>query len=413
MVIALAFILVVFLYSLFAERLEHTALTAPIIFTSTGMLLFALAPSPVQMESSSTIFLTVAEIALCLLLFVDAIRIDLRVLRGNQSLPARLLVLAMPLSILLGALVAKLVIPQLTFWEAAVLSAVLAPTDAGLGEAVVKNPRVPQRIRQALNVESGLNDGLSVPFLLLFISLAEAEAEHAGRILIGFMIEQLGFGLLIGLAIGLAGGFLMARAQQRGWTKPVLEQPGLLALPLLCLIATEPLEASPFIAAFAAGLVLKITFQKADQHMADFSDQGGHLLGNFVFFFFGMLVAERLGSQTPATVVYAVLSLTLVRMLPVALSMTGTRLSAASVLFMGWFGPRGLASIVLGLVYLEHEAHLPGEALILAALGATVLLSVFAHGLSATPAITRYARKVESLGPEAPENQAVAGAPSG
>lgn len=408
MVIILAFLIVVFLYSLVAERLEHSVLTAPIIFTVAGMLLIFVAPTPVEAEANNAIFLTVAEIALCLLLFVDAIRIDLRVLRGNQNLPARLLVLAMPLIILLGAVVAKLVIPQLSLWEAAVLAAVLAPTDAGLGEAVVKNRRVPQRIRQALNVEAGLNDGLAVPFLLLFITFAEAPAEHAGQVLAGFMIEQLGFGLLIGLVIGLVGGFLLARAQQRGWTRPALEQPGLLALPLLCLIVTHPLEASPFIAAFTAGLVLKLTFRRADERLTDFSDQEGHLLGNFVFFFFGLIIARRLGGITPATLVYAILSLTLIRMLPVAISMIGTRLTAASIVFMGWFGPRGLASIVLGLVYLEHEAHLPGEALIMAALGATVLLSIFAHGLSASPGIKLYARKVESLDADAPELEAVA-----
>ncbi len=407
MLIALGFILVVFFYSLIAERLERTILSTPMLFTVAGMLLFLVAPAPVEAEEQNAIFLTIAEIALVLLLFVDATRIDLRVLRANESLPARLLAIAMPLTILLGALVAKLVIPQLTFWEAAILAALLAPTDAGLGEAVVKNPRVPLRIRESLNVEAGLNDGLSVPFLLLFIGMATAQAEHAGQVLLRFMVEQLGFGLLVGLTIGMVGGFLLAKFQQRGWTRPALEQPGLLALPLLCYIAANPVGASPFIAAFTAGLVLKIAFRRADQSLTEFSDQEGHLLGNFIFFLFGLIIMRWWPSLTATAAVYAVLSLTLVRMLPVAISMISARLSAASILFLGWFGPRGLASIVLAMVYLEHEAYLPGEPLIIGAVAVTVLLSIFAHGLSATPGIKLYARQVERLDADAPELQAL------
>ncbi len=211
------------------------------------MLLFLAAPVPVEVEAKHRIMLTVAEIALVLLLFTDAVRIDLRVLRGNQSLPTRLLVLAMPLIILLGALVAKLVLPQLSFWEAAVLAAVLAPTDAGLGEAVVKNPRVPQRIRQALNVEAGLNDGLAVPFLLLFVGLAQAEAEagHAAQALVVFMVEQLGFGLLIGLAIGLAGGFLLALASSAAGPGPPWSSQGCWPYPSCASLRPNPLRPAP------------------------------------------------------------------------------------------------------------------------------------------------------------------------
>jgi NhaP-type Na+/H+ or K+/H+ antiporter len=413
MVIALAFILLVFAYSLVAERMERTPLTAPMLFTLGGILVFLVAPVPIKAEAKSRVFLTLAEIALVLLLFVDATRVDLRVLRGNQSLPSRLLLIAMPLMILLGALVAKLLVPGLSIWEAAILAAVLAPTDASLGEAVVKDPRVPQRIRQALNVEAGLNDGLSVPFLLLFIGLAEEYTAHAGQVLLGSVVEQLGFGLLIGLAIGLLGGWLLAKAQQRGWTHAAHEQYGLLALPLLCFVVSEPVAASPFIAAFAAGLALKLVYRATDEHLVGFSDREGHLLVFFIFFVFGLIVARRWASVTPALALYAVLSLTLVRMLPVAISMVRTRLSAASVLFMGWFGPRGLASIVLGLVYLEHEAYLPGEPLIMAAVGATVLLSIFAHGLSASPGIRLYAQAVESLEADAPELQRVTGTQAG
>jgi NhaP-type Na+/H+ or K+/H+ antiporter len=407
------FVLTVFLFGLVSHRLEKTVFTAPMVFTLTGLLLYFFRPRLAEMEIEGGVWLKLAEIALVLVLFSDATRINLRALLGSKSLPVRLLGIGMPLTILLGLLGAVLVVPGLLFWEAAILAAILAPTDAGLGEMIVSSPRVPVRIRQALNVESGLNDGLSVPFLMLFIALAQA-AETGGALqtLLRYAWEQVGYGTLVGLGIGLGGGWLIGLARQRGWLAESFLQLTLLALPFLCLLASKPIGASPFIAAFVGGLVVRVGFKDVSEHMVEFSQQEGQLFDLFVFFLFGVVVGPILGAFSWAVALYAVLSLTLVRMLPVAISLAGTRLSRSSVLFMGWFGPRGLASIVLALVFLEQEAHLPGQPIISLAVTASVLFSVLAHGISTVPGIGWYAKQLEPLSANAPEFQEVIVSPT-
>ena len=399
------FVSLLFLYSLLSGRLERTIVTAPIVFTVAGMLMFPALQGILRAGFTAKAALHVAEVGLVMLLFTDASRTDLNVLRSIRNLPARLLSTGMLLTILLGAVVARLVFPQLSIWEAGILSAILAPTDAGLGQVIVNSPRVPMRIRQALNVEAGLNDGLSVPFLLFFIAIVAAKIEGGAASLMQFIVEQLGFGALIGLAIGLAGGWSLGLARRKEWIAESFQQIGVVALPLLCLLASEMVEASMFIAAFVAGLAVQFGFKEAGKHSVEFAEEWGQLLNLAVFFLFGMAGVRDWPQFSVASWIYALLSLTLVRMLPVAIALIGTRLSAATVVFMGWFGPRGLASIVLGLVYLEQEMHLPGESTIRFAVEATVLLSIFAHGLSAMPGIGLYARKTTSLAADAPEHR--------
>ncbi len=399
------FVGLVFLYSLVSGRLERTVITAPILFTTAGLLLQPIAGELHLPEGSVSLFLLVAEVGLVLLLFTDASRTDLGLLRASGSLSARLLGIGMLPTILLGAVAARAVFPALSLWEAGILGAILAPTDAGLGQVVVSSPRVPARIREALNVEAGLNDGLSVPFLLFFLALVVARTEGSGTGLSQFVVQQLGYGALIGAGIGLAGGWLLASADRHGWMSSPMQQLGVVCLPLLGLLASEAAGASMFIAAFVAGLAVQVRFGEAGRHSIEFAESWGQLLNLSVFFLFGLLVAREAGLRDARLVLYAVLSLTVVRMLPVALALVGAGLSRASVIFMGWFGPRGLASIVLGLVYLEQETHTPGEPTIRLAVMMTVLLSIFAHGLSAKPGIDRYAAKVSALGPGAPEHQ--------
>lgn len=402
MIIIAVFVSLIFLYSLVSQRLERSVLTAPIVFTVAGMLVFPILGLPAWEHD---LFLRLAEVGLVLILFTDASRTDLQTLRSIRNLPVRLLSTGMLLTIVLGLLAALAVFRQLSLWEAGILAAILAPTDAGLGQVIVSSPRVPMRIRQALNVEAGLNDGLSVPFLMFFIALAQAGGQGPGAGLTQFVVEQLGFGTLVGLGIGLVGGGLLGLARRKGWMAEPLQQLGLVALPLLCVMASEPIGASMFIAAFVAGLAVQVGFREAGKHSVEFTEEWGQLLAFFVFFLFGMFVARAWPEFSLAAALYAVLSLTVVRMLPVALALIGTRLSRATVLFMGWFGPRGLASIVLGLVYLEQEAHLPGESAIRLSVMLTVLGSIFAHGLSAAPGIGIYARQIAAMGTDAPEHQ--------
>lgn len=403
------FLLLIFGYSLVARRLEKSAFTGPIVFTTAGILLgWYLPQRQVQVVEDET-FLLVAEIALVLLLFTEASKVGLQSLRDRLDLPVRLLVLSMPLTILLGTLIAFLFLPGFSsIWEATILATILAPTDAGLGQVVVENPRVPARIRRALSVEAGLNDGLSVPFLTLFIALAVFEGDIGEAPFWQFTLEQIGFGFLAGLIIGALGGWLVTWTKGREWISDSLAQLSLPALALLSWLAAGAIGGNGFIAAFVAGLAIRLTFEEVKAISLDFGEASGQLLNLAVFFLFGMLVFGQFGHFTPVIALYAVASLTLIRMIPVAISMIGTGLSRASIFFMGWFGPRGLASIVLGLVYLGYQAELPGESLIRTAAFLTVLLSIYAHGFSALPGVKGYLRQLARLAPSAPEFEEVA-----
>jgi NhaP-type Na+/H+ or K+/H+ antiporter len=393
MTIITYFILTVFLYGLISGAIQGTIITAPILFAIAGMGAGFALNFHAGGEGGLETFLLTAELGLVLLLFTDASTTSLHVLGDIRNLPIRLLGLGMPLTILAGIAAAMLVFPDLTLWEAGILAAILAPTDAGLGQIIVSSKRVPMNIRQALNVEAGLNDGMAVPFMLFFIALAAGgEAGHESS-LGNFIVEQLGYGVAIGLGLGLIGGWCLALAQRKKWMSNSFQHLGVMALPLLCITFSNAVGASMFIAAFVAGLAVQVTFKQVDEHSVEFTERCGHFLNIAVFFLFGLLVARGWSQLTFASVIYGVLSLTVVRMLPVAICLIGTKLSKATVVFMGWFGPRGLASIVLGLVYIEHQTEagtIPEE--ITTAVIMTVLLSVFAHGMSAGPGIELLAR---------------------
>jgi NhaP-type Na+/H+ or K+/H+ antiporter len=395
--VIVVFVALVFLYSLASRGLEQTVVTAPIFFTSAGLLLIFAISGPHEIDMQRESLLKLAELGLVMLLFTDASHINLKTLKSHEKLPLRLLSIGMLLTILLGTVTAHLIFPRLSLWEAGILAAILAPTDAGLGQVIVRSPRVPPRIRQALDVEAGLNDGLSVPFLMFFIAVSQVGTEGAGRVLLNYVFEQLGMGALAGLAAGLLGGLLLGRARRREWMTESAQQLGLVALPVLSIFACEPVGGSMFIAAYVVGLTVQIGFRDAGIHSLEFSEGWGQLFDYFVFFLFGLLVALAFRQFNLVHALYAVFSLTVVRMVPVTVALIGTRLSRASVLFMGWFGPRGLASIVLGLVFLEEEVHLPGEETIKLAVMSTVMLGIFAHGLSAMPGIDLYARTVGKL----------------
>jgi NhaP-type Na+/H+ or K+/H+ antiporter len=399
------FILLIFFFTLISKRIEKTIITAPIIFTVAGMGVYLISPRVAEFEIHNNTILLIAELTLALLLFTDATRIDLRKLLKETTLPDRLLGIGMPLTILAGTIVAVLLFDGFSIWEAALLAVILAPTDAGLGQVVVKSRLVPERVRQALNVEAGLNDGLAMPLFTLFIGLAAATDPFVPGDWLLYTVEQIFFGLLIGIIFGWLGGWLIGETGKRGWIDESLQQLGLLALALMCYGGAVLLGGNGFIAAFTGGLLVKRGFEDARYHASEFSEAWGQLLNYFVFFIFGMIAAVLIQQFDSTILIFAILSLTIVRMLPVAVAMVRTRLIPASILFMGWFGPRGLASIVLGLIFLEREVNLSYETTIVQAVAATVLLSIFAHGVSALPGIRWYARRVEDLDETAPELQ--------
>jgi NhaP-type Na+/H+ or K+/H+ antiporter len=312
----------------------------------------------------------------------------------------------MPLTIALGTVLAALLLTDLTFWEAAIVGTVLAPTDAALGQAVVNNRRVPNRIRQALNVEAGLNDGLSVPFLALFLTLAVAEEElESASYRIGFALEQVGFGVLIGVGVGLVGGWLVSRASQSGWMTDSFQRLALLALALISWALADQIGGNGFIAAFVGGLAVGPTVEHVGERLIRFTEAEGQLLNLSVFFIFGVLVVGLIQPPSWEVALYALLSLTVIRMLPVGISLIRTRLRSISVLFMGWFGPRGLASIVLGLIVVAEAPTLAGREQVEQVVALTVLLSVLLHGVTAAPLSAAYARRIEGMAADVTEKR--------
>ena len=399
---------VVFAFGIVSRRLEGTVLTAPIVFVLAGVVLGPAGLGLVEMGLDDHAVLLLGEIALALVLFTDAARTDLSTLRQNKALPLRLLGIGMPLTIALGTATAALLLADLTVWEAAIVGTVLAPTDAALGQAVVSNPRVPVRVRQALNVEAGLNDGLSVPFLALFLILAETEEGHlSARSWVRFALEQVGLGVLVGVGIGLAGGWLVAWASRKGWMTGPFQRLALLALALISWAMADQIGGNGFIAAFVGGLAVGPTVKSVGEPLTWFTEAEGQLLSLSVFFVFGALVIGLIRDLRWEVALYAFLSLTVIRVLPVALSLLRTHLAGASVLFAGWFGPRGLASIVLGLIVVAETPRLAGQDDIEMVVALTVLLSVLLHGVTATPLSAAYARRVEGMAVDAPEKQGV------
>ena len=289
MILAVIFILLIFFYSIISRVLGRTIITGPILFTTAGILVPLFSPISLEIKESLKFLLFIAEMGLVLLLFTDASKINLISLRSIRNLPIRLLSTGMLLTIFLGAMAAMIVFPNLSIWEAGILAAILAPTDAGLGQVIVSSPRVPVRIRNALNVEAGLNDGMSVPFMMFFIAVAQT-GSMGGGVLKSFLIEQLGFGVLIGLGIGLLGGWLLGWAHKKGWMAESLEQLGLVALPLLSMIFSEPTGASMFIVAFVAGMATQVGFKEVGEHSVEFTEGWGQLFNLFVFFFLGLMI---------------------------------------------------------------------------------------------------------------------------
>jgi NhaP-type Na+/H+ or K+/H+ antiporter len=415
------FALLVIAYGLVSGRLEGTSITAPMVFVAAGLIAAATGkvdavvatPGVGDGAKASIAFageplLVTAEIALALVLFTDAARLHSRSVRQNTQLPARLLLLGLPLTIALGGVVAFLVFhDELVIWEALLLAAIVAPTDAALGEAVVTSPKLPVRIRQALNVESGLNDGLAVPLFTIFLALAVAEEEvtaaSAGRV----VLEKIGWGVVVGMVVGVVGGGLVRLSAERGWLTGLFGQLTVASLGVFGWWAAEEIGGSGFIAAFVGGLVTGRVVREIGATIVDFTEDVGQLLNLFVFFVFGLAAYELLDLVTWKHVVFAVLALTVVRILPVAIVLLGTGVGRPTVWFVGWFGPRGLASIILAFITISDEPRLEGLDTVVLAMTVTVLLSVVAHGVTAAPLVERYAAWCAAMGATSPEMELV------
>lgn len=381
----------VFIYSLIAGRLGRTWISDAIVFLLTGLLLGPFGLGVLNFNVTSENIKTIVELTLAFILFTDAANANLGVLKNNLRLPWRLLAMGLPLIILLGFGLSTLLFPEFSTIEAALLAVMLAPTDAALGKAVVTNSQVPDNIREDLNIESGLNDGICVP--LLFALLAISTGKHSDNgifhLLTTLFLEEIGIGVLVGVSFSVIGTQLRQFCLQRDWIAKDWQPVMVIALAIGCFATAQDLGGSGFISCFVGGLVFGSIVKKEKEELLIAAEGTGDALSLITWVAFGSSVVPlAISSLTWQALLYGILSLTLIRMLPVYLVVFGMKLDKWTKLFVGWFGPRGLASIVFAVIVLNEKLPHSQEIAIIVTI--TILLSVLAHGLTANPLANRY-----------------------
>ena len=392
-------------YALVAARLDRLSVGPAFAFVAIGIVVSEEALGLVPLEPEAGLIRVLAELTLTLVLFADASTVPARALRRDAAPIARLLIVGLLLTILLGTLGALALFPGIGIGVALLIGSVLAPTDAALGQPVVTNPVVPARIRRVLNVESGLNDGIATPFVFLALGLSTAAATGGAR-WAGEALVDVAIGVAVGVALGLGGGVLLRLADARHWTSTVSRQLFVLVLAAACYLAAVGAGGNGFIAAFVGGLAFGWGTRHQEEEAVQFTETQGALLAIGVWTAFGLVLAGSVHSSfwDVRAIAFAVLSLTLFRMLPVAIALLGVHFRPSTVLFVGWFGPRGLASIVFLIIGLEGLSAAGLDTGPLASTVAwTVLLSVVLHGFSAGPLASRYGRRMADLPPGSAE----------
>jgi sodium/hydrogen antiporter len=389
--------LIILGWAVVSARLAGWNITGPLVFMIAGFVLANPDWGPLSVQVDTPAIHVLAEFTLALLLFSDASRVNLAVLRRDIRVPARLLGIGLPITVLLGTLAAAWLFGDFTWALAGFVGAALAPTDAALSAQVINDERIPMRVRRALNVESGLNDGIVTPIVIFTLAIAASElgidgGEEAAVIR---PLLELGIGIVVGLAVGLGSAKLIEFTSRRKWILSGGRRLATLAAALASFAVAVTLGGNGFIAAFAAGIAFGAAFPREFtelEEVGELPELLGEVMSLGVWFLFGAtLVPVAFEHFSASVLLYAVLSLTVIRMLPVALALPGTGLDRSTVLFIGWFGPRGLASVVFALLAIEEldDSEVAGPAISVVAF--TVLLSVVLHGVSAGPIGGRYA----------------------
>ncbi|WP_309384729.1 cation:proton antiporter [Cerasicoccus frondis] len=380
-------------YGLISRKASTWPISGPMLFAAAGLLASPLALDLFDLEMSSEIVTLVAEITLIVILFCDASTLNLGALKKEYRIPARLLGIGLPLTMALGAVIAYFMFPSQGVWLAAILAFILSPTDAALGQAVVTNKAVPQKIRDSIGVESGLNDGIALPAIMACMAAVAATGESLDlSYWLSFATKQVLFGPVVGAAIGFVGGWLIEFADRKGWADAIFERLGSIALAIICYSLAELLGGNGFIAAFFGGLFLGARAPKIRERMQEFGEAEAQQLSLLVFLIFGVsMVPASVEYWSWTALIYAILSLTIIRLLPVLISLIGTGMDWSTKLFIGWFGPRGIASVLYLLIFIEELGHEDYREM-LAVIVLTVLLSIVLHGISAVPLVKRYSR---------------------
>jgi sodium/hydrogen antiporter len=396
----------IFGYGLVSRIAERTPVTAPMVFVAIGILASPLGIGILSVKVDAALVQIIASVTLVLILFVDASTISVPSLIRERRLPMRLLLIGLPLTMLFGLIAGFLIFRDMGFWVVLLIALILSPTDAALGQAVVTNPAVPERIRRAINVESGLNDGMALPPILICIAaLSEAGSGHTGTdYWINFTLKQLILGPVAGVFVGWLGGLLVDKASRAGWMNETYQRLSSASLAVIAYASAEAMHGNGFMAAFFSGLALGTRTPSVRERIHEFAEAEGQQLALFIFLMLGLvMVPLSIQYWDMRAWLYAILSLTVIRMIPVALSLIGSKLDQGSVSFIGWFGPRGIASILYLLIVVGRIGK-SGYEYMLSVIVLTVLLSVFLHGISAVPLAHIYGRYASKIGLMAEEN---------
>jgi len=388
----------IFLYSITSRGLELTHFNGALVFTAFGLIFGPVGLDLLSLDINTEGLRLLAELTLALVLFIDAANADIGILKKSFHIPQRLLLIGLPLTILLGFGFGFVIFDELSIFEVAILATLLAPTDAALGKAVVSDKSVPANIRQSLNVESGLNDGICVPVLFVFLALAAGSGAHGdstSALVLTLVAEELGIGIAVGVGLTILGTLFMKYCADRGWITETWRQLPVIALAVACFSLAQFIGGSGFIACFVGGFLFGGIAKDLRHGLLLAAEGTGDTMALITWVVFGAaVVGQKIDAFSWEVVVYAVLSLTVIRMLPVFISLSKTNLQTSEKLFLGWFGPRGLASIVFAVIVLNHD--LPGGDTIALTAVCTILLSVIGHGISANPLIAALAKKVKS-----------------
>ena len=385
--------LFIFLYSMVAGRIERSIISGPMVFVVAGFLMGPFGFGWLKGDATNSDLRTLADLTLALILFIDAANADMSILRRQFRIPSRMLLLGLPGVIALGFGLAVLMFDGLSLYEAAILATMLAATDAALGKAVISNKAVPARIREGLNVESGLNDGICVPILLFFIALSVG-GQHGGdsTSALALLAKELGIGMAVGLGLAFVGTALLRWCWKQGWVTEIWMHVTVVGLAVASFAIAQSLHGSGYIAAFTGGMLFGFLAKDATHKLVLAAEGTGEALALVTWMLFGaVVIGPAFQAFSWEVVVYALLSLTVIRVLPIFLSLAGMGESVSSRLFLGWFGPRGLASIVFAIIVINAEV--PGGKLLALVVVCTVLMSLVAHGITAKPLAKWLVRK--------------------
>ena len=381
-------------YGYFSKILAKYYISGPMVFTIVGILLSTLFFGNGAIDLKSGVVEIIAEITLIVVLFSDASALNLKKLQKEWKLPTRLLVVGLPITIVLTTFVASWFFPDEPMIYLLLLALVLAPTDAALGKAVVSDKKIPENIRSTINVESGLNDGFVFPVLITVLSIIMSGVTGDGQAdgWMMYVLQQIIFGGILGALVGYVGARVSSWAIKKNWMEGNYQNLVPIALAIFSYYIAEHFGGNGFIAAFFSGLFLGNHSEELRDNVEDFAESEGELLIMICFLVFGItFVPVTIEYWDLDVVIFSVLSLTVLRLVPVALSLIG-KAGLPTMLFIGWFGPRGIASILYVLIIIGKLGSIEGHEKIYAVMSLTILLSIFLHGVTAKPFAKMYSK---------------------